>query len=931
MIKEINFRGLSAVPSGYDSPDGDLALSINAINEDGNLKPMVAPSFIRNIAPNTPLCIHKVAGGIVNVIAFNSDDNKLSFSSLREASATFTEIDSWTGQTPTVAVIGNTLIFSDGLDTLYALWDAQLSKYRSLGQAIPEIQASFALSHEARGADSRTETVKVTLPEGYSAQSALQYLGAGSIGRPTVPARSGSEMFVLSLSNAVMGALNKFLVEASSVNRFVQPLMLRWALRLFDGSYVHHSAPVLMVPNSAAPVIMYGEPSTADGAISLPLTIIGRECSLMFRLSGLSQLLKWKDIVRSVDVFVSAPVYTYDQSGSIGSFHRNTDYDIFSVSGVPVEINGSSSGESSGHSPRTRSVETALKDGTLYSFPDGNTEQYLTLSGQHFINPSRFSRQHIEKDICDVSDFYLVSSVPLFGDGELSGDMEGFAYLELDDSSLTNLVTRPRLDDDYRSHETTYFTHAFVYNSRTVLSGVSSALFSGFPLLDMGQYKQTSDNVPLNVAVYVKIVRDSFPCWVSCVSGKVFDPRLPRFLYYPDANATEMRVFIWKDGDDSGKFQKYSLPLKPHDFLNGAYWFAGLAREELLGNVQSLSTPLSSQLCAVPIPERSKIFVSEVNNPFYYPLGGRVTVGSGSVIATSAAVRALSQGQFGQFPLYAFTSEGVWALTVSGSGTISAVQPVTRDVCINPDAITQLDSAVVFPTDRGLMLLSGSQTQCISEAVNALDCGFGTMSTYFPSLVPFVASEIPGIVNPEEEPSPLPFLSFIKDCGILFDYTHQRIILYSPVSPLAPVFSLKSKQWGMMHHNLASHFPSYPEALAVTAEGDVVDFASGTDTAGNAVILSRPLKLDAPDIFKTIDTLIARGNFPKQSVSVVLYGSRNLFNWHPVGSSVTPALRNIHGTPYKYFAVAILASLEPSESISGASISFTPRFTNRLR
>lgn len=84
-------------------------------------------------------------------------------------------------------------------------------------------------------------------------------------------------------------------------------------------------------------------------------------------------------------------------------------------------------------------------------------------------------------------------------------------------------------------------------------------------------------------------------------------------------------------------------------------------------------------------------------------------------------------------------------------------------------------------------------------------------------------------------------------------------------------------------------------------------------------------------MLKTIDTLIQRGNFRSGHVKTALYGSRDLFNWHLVSSSVTHRILNRRGTPYKYFRIAVVCGLEAGESVSGCSVSFTPRLTNRLR
>ena len=323
----------------------------------------------------------------------------------------------------------------------------------------------------------------------------------------------------------------------------------------------------------------------------------------------------------------------------------------------------------------------------------------------------------------------------------------------------------------------------------------------------------------------------------------------------------------------------------------------------------------------------NKIYTSEVNNPFYFPVLGINTVGTGEIKGICSAAKALSEGQFGQFPLYAFTSEGVWALEVSSTGTYSAKQPITRDVCINPDGITQLDSAVLFPTDRGIMLISGSQTQCISEAINS-EC-------------PFDALRLPGFDKLHtmlgHEPATdkclptLPFTKFLKQCRMLYDYVHQRVIVYAPSITYAYVFSLKTNQWGMMFSNIVSHLNSYPDALVMDTKNAVLNFSVPITDTVKCLYVTRPLKLEAANVLKTVASVIQRGLFRKGNVSTALYGSRDLQNWHLVWSSKDHYLQGFRGSPYKYFRIAGVATLSPDENIYGASVEFTPRQTNKPR
>lgn len=296
------------------------------------------------------------------------------------------------------------------------------------------------------------------------------------------------------------------------------------------------------------------------------------------------------------------------------------------------------------------------------------------------------------------------------------------------------------------------------------------------------------------------------------------------------------------------------------------------------------------------------------------------TVGSGTVLALSSAARALSQGQFGQFPLYAFTTEGVWALEVSPTGTYSARQPITRDVLLDSRSLVQIDSAVLFATSRGIMQLAGSQATCISTPID--------------SNQPFDVQSLDGLaaIAPALAFGIKPFRDFLDGCRMAYDYPGQRIILFNPAVSYSYVLSLRSGLWGMAIMGLVSPLNSYPEALAVDSSSRLVNLSAPDDTSPvPALIVTRPLKLDMPGILKTVDTVIQRGQFNRGHVMSILYGSRDLYNWFPVWSSKDHCLRGFRGTPYKYFRIALVMSLSAGESLSGASLQFTPRFTNQPR
>ena len=321
----------------------------------------------------------------------------------------------------------------------------------------------------------------------------------------------------------------------------------------------------------------------------------------------------------------------------------------------------------------------------------------------------------------------------------------------------------------------------------------------------------------------------------------------------------------------------------------------------------------------------NKIYTSDVNNPFRFPVLGINNIGASRVVGLSTAAKALSEGQFGQFPLYAFTSEGVWAMEVSNTGTYTARQPITRDTCLSAESITPIDDAVLFITDRGVMLLSGANSICISDILDAPE-QHSVLS------LPYISELINKEGLDESTLGVIPFKEYIRDARMIYDYVNQRIVLYNSTLLYAYVYSLKSKSWGLISSNIVYGVNSYPNALAMTSDASLVDLSQASAIDGvKGLVMSRPIKLDFPNDLKTVDSVIQRGFFKKGNVKSLLYGSRDLFNWHLVASSKDHYLRGFSGTPYKYFRVGVVCDLSAEESVSGCSIQFKLKQTNQPR
>lgn len=906
MIKDIKYSGYAARPSDYECPDGQLAASLNLINDTGssiNSIQLPVKVLTLSVEGERIMLIHSVPGQknyIIRRPGSNGDesvywlkkDSAITNTAPAQLIVSYSDIRD-------IAIMGNTLVIATSDGVHYILWKD--NGYKSLGRKPPFVSIDFGMYRA--GGLSKIE--RFPIPARCSpAWDAMR----GQATREELAALTQMGYGLL---------LPQISEEVTTQGYFYMPFFVRYAYKLYDGSYSWHSVPILMLPTILPPLIKYHNigttPGSADGTVEASLTLDSTFFGLAYRIlsTGICELSDWSDIIIGLDVFITAPIYTYDQSKDLDwkpvvqsvdiiqqACNISTDTELLSsafIGHYADNINAK-------YEDRTCSISRTGDN--PYNFPCLN------------IRP----RPEFHKDIADAHTFYKVAEIG-FNKIAAMPEMKRLEFLTKD---LSSLSSRPVLPDDHQSH-CTLAPHALtVYNSRLSLSDVDISPAEPFPIRSIMQFGNPDGATSTNARITVWTRLNGIRCYTvhtgndSSDCDTWFNPagNFPRYIFYPDASAYKMEFYI-------SNREKYMVNLTPHDFLDGAYWYLG--KEGMKINpVPNEWESESTDGCKESANMASKIYTSETNNPFYFPATGITTVGTGKIIALSTAAKALSQGQFGQFPLYVFTDEGVWALEVSSTGSYFARQPITRDVILDNTDPLQMDNTVLFATARGLMFLSGSQTQCISDSINADE--------------PFNVLRLPGMAkihtllgHDTDTCLVTPFLDFLSQCGLLYDYVHQRIIVYNPTKTYAYVYSLLSREWGMMYSIISDKVNSYPEALAIDKCGNLLDFSKESETAVRGLLVTRPLKLETPDVLKTMDTVIQRGHFQKGNVQSALYGSRDLFNWHLVWSSKDHYLRGFRGTPYKYFRIACVTSLTKGESIFGASLQFNPRQTDQPR
>ena len=331
----------------------------------------------------------------------------------------------------------------------------------------------------------------------------------------------------------------------------------------------------------------------------------------------------------------------------------------------------------------------------------------------------------------------------------------------------------------------------------------------------------------------------------------------------------------------------------------------------------------------------SLIRVSESENPLVFPAKNSVQVGSSIVSAMAANTRPISEGQFGDAPLYAFTDEGVWVLMLGSEGTYIARQPANRDICSNPNGILQIDDAVLFPTERGIMMQRGRESECITDVLDGFPFDFTLIYSHSKENLYYPISILELQDFEDGEVAYVRFRKYMKNANMIYDYYDSRIIVFNPRYSYAYVYSLKSNLWGTMVNVFSKRVNSYPESYAINYAGKIVNvYVEEPSDNIPFFFCTRPLTLGQGDNHKTMFTCIIRGYWTcetSESNGQILFGSNDMKHWFYIGSSIDNNLRNLVGSPYRYFRVAVIGKMNADESISSISTAFQPRWQNKLR
>ena len=827
------------------SPDGESSHLLNLRCRDGVWRPVGRPTRLYEPADPTHRLIYVHVNESYKHF-FTYDGSRLYYEAEEREGAVW-PVPGQPGFEITgvqrVESVGKTLIvFTDGAIN-YLLYAE--GGYKWLG-SLPDIpQISF------RVGDEKTESAKWN---DYALGTKIKEKDLSQF----------SESDKSNFSSIVFGAYNLAKNTLLEDGRISYPVLVRYALRLYDDSYIYPSPPVLLTLSDRRPFdeIIGTGCKEKDNEISMlyqgEITVKGGKVFYTVQEADLSD---WGDIIKGVDIFFSRELTAVKENNSLEN----------------------------------------------YSFADSGSEHNIPLL--KFSLPV-ISEKEQRESILNETLFYKVASLDI---DSVVADPGVSVPLEYD-CLLTNTEHQRLLSLDNFSLHKMQARESYVYNGRLHLANITTRYFDGYPLPLFATAQSRYHGVKTE-PVAIASGRVLVTLKTSAGLSRMLTPipkgsyALSAYISYPDSRAVSMKIYGY---DASGRpVCQMAVPLKASPNENMACY--------LSEGLQPVALKVDDSLPAEIPPAGNttehtpgKVRVSGAYNPFRFPQENTYTL-PGTVLGLAAATAALSQGQYGEFPLYIFTSDGIWVLQQGSGEVLYANQhPVNREVALSPRHIVSVDDAVLYLSVQGLMALQGAEASLLSAPFEGCP------------------DSLPADTCDDPTADAVAFKSFVGDAAVGYNYTEKELLFLNAAYPYMWVFDLASLQWSKRTAPCVRFLSLYPSLLAIDGNANIYNVSAET-TVGDVDVawVSRAVKI-VPDMPKRLPSCTIRAT-GRASLAVSLWASNRAEEGYcavyrvrvdgvlPGHIALRPA------TPaYKNYRLSVRGRVSPDFHLDAVDVAFCP-------
>ena len=851
----ITFIGSANHASARTANSGECSHTVNLERHNTTLRPSASYNFAGSISgSNRKICFIHTCGTEQHLISVDETtlyhEGNIVDNALVSINKKLTTLGSTLCD---MSAIGNTLIITTTQQILYIAYRKE--GYKILGNKPP--MPILRLNEKCIE---------------YYGYSTPEVVFDGCIEKPS---EENYDFFL----NHIMGPIYKVRDEIHQHYGFFEPILVRYALRLFDGSHILPSPPILINFQNYNKLLEYhyltfNYKQPTDKTYLHADYILWNSMGIEYIADSIN-LDEWKDIVTGIDIFVSKELSL---------------------------------------------IEDRAIDEHSYYDKNGNKSDFA-----YKYKIPTLKSSNIEQNVLGETVFYLLTTL------NIDDIVANTPTLIKHEIKPHEIIYRPIMEVDTLSLGTIGAQHSLVYNNRLHLADITYRHYPGYPPILFTTNSEEEHDIAL-IYMRTKITQPNggIEETTAVLTVPNFNMTLSPLISYPDANAYSMEIGIrYKEYE-----YKKRVSLQACDNENRASFIApnalcmDVSEWYKVATTSQNTSDFPSVTTSFVTHQRNRMIVSENSNPFHFPNElSSYYISNGTINGLSTATAALSQGQFGEYPLYIFTTEGIWSMQV-GTDDICYTRctPLNNEYTNKQGFILPIERAVIYLSGNNISLISGSQSKVLLP-LNEIETA--NFNNTLPKLLPKLSI---GCCDST------PIIKYI-DPNTTATYNHKKneLILCNNNYPYCWILHIPSGHLYRRELSLKSIISNGDTLLAQSNNNIIYNLNSEIESVCNVHLITKPLQF-APDMYTRLRQVVWRIQAAQCALSLCILAAHEPDGAYKViyqskyeGFLAGHLPLRVFSAPYKFYRLALWGTITPDATIDAADLAYDIVENNKLR
>lgn len=385
------------------------------------------------------------------------------------------------------------------------------------------------------------------------------------------------------------------------------------------------------------------------------------------------------------------------------------------------------------------------------------------------------------KSIVDTT-FAKVAHMPFYEVADIKFREESFLELNFSDH-YNNIEQYPVFKPNLSLHKM-IGKSKYEYNSRLHLLGVNMEFFSGeiipphipFIINDDASYSRNS--VISGTLIYKTTLEDNneiLTCYAklpthvyhSSINNSIYI-LFPNMITYPDIRAKKIETY-YQDHNGIVHFLKgFTLKKAPE---NGLAYYQDLSTEKvnkyhacIIDNIVTENFGPAHNMTTF----NNRITVSHINNGYVFEYSSVIDISNRNTVinGVDTIYHDFTEIQFGLYPLYVFTNQGIFALESNDATVVySNIVPINNQITDIYFHSVSAGGIVFFLTQRGIHILVGTTCKYISGNIE------------------------------KHKHADIPFSDYLQNCKLIYVPYYEEIIITNSLYSYCYLYSIQKEEF----------------------------------------------------------------------------------------------------------------------------------------